>query len=104
MRVVVATVLLFSICFATEPKRRFVPDKDTAVKIAEAVLIPIYGRKQIESERPFKASLQKGVWIVTGTLHCKDQQGQVTESCKGGTAVLELSEEDARILSVMHYK
>ncbi len=36
------------------PKDGFVPDPKTAVKIAEAVLIPVFGEKKIEAERPFK--------------------------------------------------
>ena len=34
------------------PKDGFVPDAMTAVKIAEAVLTPVYGKEKIESERP----------------------------------------------------
>jgi hypothetical protein len=41
-----------------------------AVAVAAAVLIPVYGRKQIASERPFKAELSGGVWDVNGSLHC----------------------------------
>jgi hypothetical protein len=35
----------------------FVPNKATAIRIAEAVLIPVYGEREIESERPFSADL-----------------------------------------------
>ena len=35
-------------------KDGFVPDSITAVKIAEAVLVPVYGKEKIESEWPFK--------------------------------------------------
>jgi hypothetical protein len=40
------------------PKNGFVPDKETAIRIAETVLIPIYGEKQIASERPFSAETE----------------------------------------------
>jgi hypothetical protein len=50
------------------PKEGFVPDKETAIAIARAVLIPIYGAKQIESEEPLLAHLESGVWTVEGTL------------------------------------
>jgi hypothetical protein len=36
------------------PRDGFVPDSATAVKIAEAVLVPVYGREKIESEYPLK--------------------------------------------------
>ncbi len=42
------------------PKDGFVPTATVAVAIAEAVLIPVYGRQQIASERPFKAELSGG--------------------------------------------
>jgi len=42
------------------PKGRcYVRDAATTVKIAEAVLIPVYSEKQIASERPFRATLQE---------------------------------------------
>jgi hypothetical protein len=41
-----------------QPKNGFVPDAETAVKIAEAVLIPVYGEKHIMSERPFKSDIE----------------------------------------------
>jgi len=44
------------------PKDGFVPDAKTAVAIAEAVLIPIYGKEQINSEKPLKANLKDGIW------------------------------------------
>lgn len=69
------------------------PDEKTAIRIAEAVLIPIYGEKEIASERPFKATLKDGVWTVTGTL---------PPNFMGGTAIVRLSKADARIILVAH--
>jgi hypothetical protein len=85
-------------------KRNYVPDSVTAVKIAEAVLIPVYGQKQIESERPFVAQLDGDVWIVSGTLHCPDGKGGTTSNCVGGVAMVQLSKLDARILGMGHGK
>ena len=42
----------------------YVPDAATAVKIAGAVLVPVYGERQIVSERPFTATLKGNVWTV----------------------------------------
>jgi NTF2 fold immunity protein len=86
------------------PKDGFVPDSATAVKIAEAVLIPVYGKEKIESERPFKATLENGVWTVNGTLYCPDGKGGVTTDCVGGTAEVKLSKADGRVLKMIHYK
>jgi NTF2 fold immunity protein len=86
------------------PHGGYVPDSATAVRIAEAVLMPVYGQRQIESERPFTAKLKDGVWTVSGTLHCPDGRGGISTSCNGGVAVVQVSKLDARILSMMHGK
>jgi hypothetical protein len=51
-----------------KPKNGFVPDEKTAISIAVAVWVPMYGAKQIESEKPYNATLKDGVWNVTSTL------------------------------------
>jgi hypothetical protein len=79
------------------PKNGYVPNEDTATAIAEAVLIPAYGKDKILSERPFTARLKAGVWTVSGTLRCPDGRGGTTTSCVGGVAVVEISKADARI-------
>jgi len=86
------------------PTDGFVPDSTTAVKIAEAVLTPVYGQEKVESERPFEAKLENGVWTVNGTLHCPDGKGGITTICVGGTAEVKLSKADGRILRMGHYK
>ncbi len=86
------------------PKAGFVPDSTTAVKIAEAVLVPVYGQEKIESERPFHATLENGVWTVSGTLRCPDGKGGTTTDCVGGTAEVKISKADGRILKMIHYK
>jgi hypothetical protein len=86
------------------PKDGFVPDSATAVKIAEAVLIPVYGKDKIESERPLKATLENGVWTIDGTLYCPDGKGGVTKECNGGTVEVKLSKADGRVMKMIHYK
>ncbi|MBZ5552075.1 MAG: hypothetical protein LAO21_05095 [Acidobacteriia bacterium] len=49
------------------PTQGFVPDKETAVRVAEAVWIGLYGQKGIELQKPYKTELENGVWTVTGT-------------------------------------
>ncbi len=78
-----------------KPEQGYVPDEQTAIAIAVAVWIPIYGQEQIESERPYRATLRNGVWTVTGTL---------PEGYHGGTAVAEIAKDDGRILRVVHYQ
>jgi|SRR5882762_12847 hypothetical protein len=83
---------------SVRPQDGFVPDAKTAVKIGEAVLIPVYGEKQIDSERPFIAKLHGDVWTVAGTLNCGAPQ------CDGGTAVVKISKTSGQILFMTHYK
>ena len=55
-----------------QPKDGFIPDGQTAVRVSEAVLTPIYGEKDVKAEEPFQAELRDGVWIVMGsTCHPK---------------------------------
>ncbi len=73
----------------------FVPDEATAVRVAEAILIPIYGQTKIESERPFTAKLNGNVWTVTGHL---------PPGVDGGVAEVRIDKRDGRILRVTHAK
>jgi hypothetical protein len=76
---------------------RAIPDEKTAILVAEAVLGPIYGEAQVHQERPFHASLDRGVWNVDGTLSC-------APGCDGGTAHVSIARRDGRILEIFHGK
>jgi hypothetical protein len=82
------------------PKDGYVPNAETAVKIAEAVLVPVYGEKKVISERPFTATLAGDIWTVSGTLHCTPP-GSL---CEGGTAVVRISKASGQILQMSHGK
>ncbi len=102
-------LLVLFLCFSAlgqgyKPPSGFVPDSKTAGKIAEAVLMPVYGEKQIESERPFIAKLKGNIWTVSGTLRCSDGKGGTTTACDGGTAEVRIAKDNARILSMIHYQ
>jgi hypothetical protein len=77
-----------------KPKEGYVPDEKTAIAIAAAVWLPIYGEQTIQNEKPFKAVLKDGVWHVEGTL-----PAQYT---RGGVAEAEISKEDGKILRISH--
>ncbi|WP_410498234.1 YbbC/YhhH family protein [Chitinibacter sp. S2-10] len=77
------------------PENGFVPDKRTAINVAEAILSTIYGVSIIKSERPFNASLKNGVWTVVGTL---------PEDAKGGVAEIEISKSTGEVFRVSHGK
>jgi hypothetical protein len=78
-----------------KPKNGYVPDAETAIAVAVAIWNPIYGKKQIEEEKPFKASLSNGVWTVEGSL---------PEGYVGGVAIAEISKDDCKVLRVIHEK
>jgi hypothetical protein len=78
------------------PAQGYVPDAETAIRIAVAVWTPIYGAAKIETEKPYRATLHEGVWLVEGTLP--------SEHHRGGVAVAEISKKDGRILRVSHGK
>ena len=93
-------LLLVSLVIAAEapkhtykPDAGYVPNAQTAIKIAVAVWEPIYGEKEIAKEKPYFATLANGIWTVEGTLHGADF---------GGVAVAEISKDDARVLRVSH--
>ena len=76
------------------PKDGFVPNKETAVKVAEAIWLPIYGN-EIYNYRPFSVTLKRGnIWVVEGTL----------KSGKGGVPYIELQKNDCKVLVVTHGK
>jgi NTF2 fold immunity protein len=96
--------LTFAHAQGYKPPSGYVPDSATAIAIAKAVLVPVFGKKAIESEKPFRAKLQSDIWTVTGTLSCPDGKGGVTTVCFGGAAVVEISKIDGHIISMSHGK
>jgi hypothetical protein len=75
----------------------FVPDSTTAVNVAIAILSPIYGREDIELEKPFHAVLINGIWIVEGT-----NEDRYTEGFVGGIAHIEIRKKDCKVMKVWH--
>jgi len=78
----------------TPMKKGYVPDKETAIKIAEAIWLPIYG-EGIYNCKPFVAELRNdSIWVVQGTL----------TTGKGGVPYIEIQKTDCKILKVIHGK
>lgn len=77
------------------PNNGFVPDDATAIAIAVAVWIPVYGREAISSQKPYMATLVNDTWIVEGSL---------PKEMLGGVARAEIAKKDGRILRVTHGK
>jgi hypothetical protein len=75
-----------------KPANGYVPNEETAIKIAEAVIIPIYGEKVVKNEKPFIAELKDStIWVIHGTL----RKGRI-----GGVTYVEINKSDGRILNI----
>lgn len=73
----------------------YVPDEKTATKVAEAILLPIYGESVLQ-QRPYIAELQGDtVWVIEGTL---------APGYDGGTAHIEIRKKDCTVLKLTHGK
>lgn len=76
------------------PKQGYVPDEETAIKIAIAVWSPIYG-DEIKKQKPYKAVLENNIWHVSGTL---------PKNTLGGTAEAEIDKKTGQIIRISHGK
>jgi len=86
-----------------KPKDGYVPNAETAMRIAEAVWIPIYGAKVVEAEKPFRAQLLKDkTWLVEGSW--KESTNGTGGIVFGGVALAEIAKDDGRIIRVIHGK
>jgi hypothetical protein len=97
---ILAAVPLLALCSAlaqetipSHTHKPYVPDAETAIRIALAVWEPIYGKKLIAAEKPYRAALNDGVWRVEGSL----REGSI-----GGVARADISATDGTILRVTH--
>ena len=80
------------------PKNGLVPDEETAVGIAFAISAPVYGKKQMEDEKPLHAELAGGVWTVLGTLKGSGPGSGIV----GGTLIMQIRQTDGKILYFGH--
>jgi hypothetical protein len=99
-----ALCLLAAMTFVASPKKAltlfeytppdgFVPDAETAEKMAEVLLTRMYGDYQIELEMPLRATLNDNVWIV---------RGSAARIQLGGVAEMHIKKSDARIVYFKH--
>jgi hypothetical protein len=78
-----------------KPAKGYVPDEATAIAIAVAVWVPIYGKENIEQKKPYIATLKDGIWYVAGSLPA---------GWKGGVPEAEIRKDNGQILRVTHGK
>lgn len=71
MRRVLVVLMTATISFgqARRVKPDSVPDKVTAERIAEAVLVAQFGQVRVSAQLPLQAEAVKDVWLVQGASH-----------------------------------
>ena len=95
--------------YSFNEKTNYVPNEETAIKIAEAVWLPIFG-KSIYDKRPFNAVLNgDSIWHVYGTLHSSsikvnDEGDTVINMIVGGVPHIYINKSDGKIYKVYHDK
>lgn len=72
-----------------------IKDERSAVLVALAVWYPIYGKAEIDGERPYKVAYNDDFWYVTGSLSA----GKL-----GGTAEIIIRKSDGCIFYIAHSK
>lgn len=75
------------------PSQGVIPSEDIAVKIAEAVLPPIFGAEEVAKYSPYHARLKDGVWTVYGTLK---------SGSRGGTPQMTIQKKDGKVIEIWH--
>lgn len=73
--------------------RAIVPDEETAIKIAEAVITARFGEATLSRYRPYKARLENDIWFVGGTSSDGATRG-------GGFPLVDISKIDGRIVQI----
>ena len=73
-----------------------VTKEETAVKIAIPILVETYGEDKIESEWPYKVSIENdSIWNIEGSFNSIGY---------GGVFEIQISAKDGRVLYIMHGK
>jgi NTF2 fold immunity protein len=98
-KLIISIVALFLVALmygqgSFKSEKDFVPDKATAIKIAEILWLNVYGDR-IYEKKPFTAKLKNGkIWVVQGTLHAD----------VGGVPYIEIQKSDCKVLKMSHGK
>lgn len=80
-----------------QPKEGYVPTSEVAKQIAYAVLVPVYGKRNVDSKLPFTTTLTGDTWIIRGTL-----TAPVGHVIVGGVPTVMISKTTGKILYMIH--
>jgi len=105
---ILATLFFSLFVFSFQKSLDYVPNKETAIKIAEAVWLPIYG-ESIYNNLPFKAILLGDtIWHVYGSLPpCKYEVNEKGDTISitmvhGGVPHILINKSDGKIWNIYH--
>ncbi|MDA3842813.1 MAG: YbbC/YhhH family protein [Candidatus Kapabacteria bacterium] len=106
---IISIIIIFGLIFCfldnvksdkINPNRSYVPDKETASKIAEIILLSVYG-EQVNKQKPFKVTCENdSVWSINGVLP-EPKEGYMNI---GGVAHIRIRKKDCKILECYHTK
>jgi hypothetical protein len=78
-----------------DKKSIIIKDSSIAIKVVEPILFSIYGKENIESQKPYESYFIEKYWVITGTL---------PNNMKGGVFLIIIDARDSRILKITHGK
>lgn len=76
-------------------KNAIIKDSSTAINVAEPILFNIYGKQNIESEKPYETYKIGNYWVIAGTL---------PEDALGGTFLIIIDARNSEVLKITHGK
>lgn len=74
-------------------KTLIIKNVDTAVKIAEPILFGIYGKKNIEKQKPYEVHKLDNYYVISGTL---------PKDYIGGTFIIIIDGTNSKVLKISH--
>ncbi len=77
------------------PEVHIVPDEKTAIEVATVILKRIYGDQAIESQKPFSAKLDRGVWVIQGYFPADGKS-------VGGSSYIGIRQKDGKVVFWNH--
>ncbi|MCF6295971.1 MAG: YbbC/YhhH family protein [Flavobacteriaceae bacterium] len=76
-------------------RNQILKDKSKIIDFAELILFDLYGKKEIESQRPYDVYKINEYWLLSGTL---------PKNKRGGAFLLIIDSRDYRVIRLTHGK
>jgi hypothetical protein len=76
-------------------KEFIIKDSNTAIKVAEPILFEIYGKSNIEEQKPYETYLIGNYWVLNGTL---------VIGSLGGTFLIVIDARNSKVIKIIHGK